>query len=37
MEAILTDSDFCTKFNYLCPIIHRKNEISTSFFYSFDI
>ena len=33
MEAILTDSDFCAKFNYLCPIIHRKNEISTTFFY----
>jgi hypothetical protein len=34
METILTDSDFCEKFNFLCPIIQDKNEISTTFFYN---
>jgi len=34
MEAILADSDFCAKFDFLCRTIQRKNEISTTFFYN---
>ena len=39
MEAILADTDFCAKFEFLCRTIQRQisspviNEISTTFFY----